>query len=183
MKVRLAAASDLSTILQWREEAAAWLHKRGSDQWSDAGLTRYAFVRRVTESIQAGNTWIVDDDDGTPLGTIAVDSTSDPGLWSPEELERAYVIHRMITDRSAAGRGVGKLMLDHAESLARRDGRRVLILDAWTSNADLHAYYESQGFRYVRTVFGHYTPSATLFERPVAPDCAHNPRKPPPRGV
>ena len=178
MKVRLAAASDLSTILQWREEAAAWLHKRGSDQWSDAGLTRYAFVRRVTESIQAGNTWIVDDDDGTPLGTIAVDSTSDPGLWSPEELERAYVIHRMITDRSAAGRGVGKLMLDHAESLARRDGRRVLILDAWTSNADLHAYYESQGFRYVRTVFGHYTPSATLFERPVAPDVGsgHNPR-------
>ncbi len=73
----------------------------------------------------------------------------------------------MITDRSASGRGVGKMMLDHAETPARRDGRETLILDAWTSNPDLHAYYESQGFRQVRTVTDHYTPSATLFERSV----------------
>lgn len=168
MKIRLAAVADLPTILRWREDAAVWLHRRGSDQWSDAGLTRDAFIHRVTDSIQAGATWIAEDDDGTPLGTIAVDSTSDPGLWRPEELERAYVLHRMITDRSvAAGRGVGALMLDHADRLARRAGRTMLILDAWTSNPNLHAYYESQGFRCVRTVPGHYTPSATLFERPV----------------
>ncbi len=59
-------------------------------------------------------------------------------------------------------------MLDHAENLARRDGRKMFILDAWTSNPDLHAYYESQEFRQVRTVTDHYTPSATLFERPVS---------------
>lgn len=167
MKIRTATVSDLPTILRWREETAAWLHGRGSDQWSDAGLTRDSFIYRVTESIQAGTTWIAEDDDGNPLGTIAVDSTSDPGLWTPEELERAYVIHRMITDRAAAGRGVGAFMLDHAEGVARQHGRNMLILDAWTSNPDLHVYYQSQGFRCVRTVPDHYTPSATLFERPV----------------
>lgn len=120
MKVRPAKADDMLAILRWREEAAHWLHQRGSDQWSDAGLTRNAFI------------------------------------------------HRMITGRSAAGRGVGKLMLDHAENLARRDGRKMFILDAWTSNPDLHAYYESQEFRQVRTVTDHYTSSATLFERPVS---------------
>jgi hypothetical protein len=40
-------------------------------------------------------------------------------------------------------------------------------LDAWTTNRGLHAYYESQGFRHVRTVPNHHTPSATLFERRV----------------
>jgi GNAT superfamily N-acetyltransferase len=165
--MRLATIGDVPAILRWREDAAHWLHQRGSDQWSDAGLSRDAFIHRVTESIHDGDTWIAEDDGGTPLGTIAVDSNPDPGLWTPEELSRAYVIHRMITDRSTSGRGVGKLMLDHAETLARRDGREALILDAWTSNPDLHAYYESQEFRKVRTVPDHHTPSATLFERAV----------------
>ncbi|MGH3686953.1 MAG: GNAT family N-acetyltransferase [Pseudonocardiaceae bacterium] len=155
--------------MRWREDAAHWLNQRGSDQWNNAGLNQDAFRHRVTKSIHDGDTWIAEDDDGTPLGTIAVDSTPDPGLWSPDELRRAYVIHRMITVRSASGRGIGTLMLDHADTLARADGRTALILDAWTSNRDLHAYYESQGFRQVRTVTDHYTPSATLFERAVPP--------------
>jgi GNAT superfamily N-acetyltransferase len=167
VKIRQAMITDIPTILRWREDTAAWLSRRGSDQWNDTGLSRESFTRRVTESVKAGTTWIAESDDGTPLGTIAVDSTSDRGLWTAEELEQAYVIHRMIVDRSAAGRGVGALMLDHAELLARRDGRVRLILDAWTSNRDLHAYYESQGFHFVRTVPDHHTPSATLFERPV----------------
>jgi GNAT superfamily N-acetyltransferase len=165
VKIRKAAIGDLPTICKWREEAAAWLHEQGSDQWSDSGLTREVFIDRVTDSIRAGETWIAEDDDGISLGTIAVDLRSDPGLWSEEELENAFVVHRMITDRSAVGCGVGTQLLDHAERLAWRAGRKMLILDAWSSNRGLHAYYESQGFRYVRTVLGHYTPSATLFER------------------
>lgn len=168
MRIRKAAVEDLPTILRWRAEAATWLYKRGSDQWSDSGLSRDAFTDRVTDSIRAGETWIAEDDDGTPLGTIAVDLRSDPGLWSEEELESSFVVHRMITDRSAVGRGVGTRLLDHAEDFARRAGRKMLILDAWNTNRGLHAYYESQGFRYVRTVVDHHTPSATLFERPVA---------------
>jgi GNAT superfamily N-acetyltransferase len=165
VRIRKAVADDLPTILRWRTEAAAWLRKRGSDQWSDLGLSRDAFIDRVTDSIKAGETWIAEDDDGTSLGTIAVDLSPDPGLWSEEELESAFVVHRMITDRSAVGRGVGARLLDHAEHLARRAGRKRLILDAWSTNRGLHAYYESQGFRHVRTVRDHHTPSATLFER------------------
>lgn len=167
MNIRKAVHDDLSTILRWRTEAAAWLNGQGSDQWSESGLSRDAFIDRVTDSIRTGETWIAEDDDGTALGTIAVDLNSDAGLWAEEELESAFVVHRMITDRSAVGRGVGARLLDHAEDLARQAGRKMLILDAWTSNSGLHAYYESQGFRQVRTVPDHYTPSATLFERPV----------------
>jgi GNAT superfamily N-acetyltransferase len=167
VRIRRAVADDVPTILRWRTEAAAWLHKRGSDQWSDSGLSRDAFIDRVTDSIRAGETWIAEGEDGTPLGTIAVDSNPDSGLWSEEELKISFVVHRMITDRSAVGRGVGTRLLDHAEHLARRAGRKMLILDAWNTNRGLHAYYESQGFRHVRTVPGHHTPSATLFERPV----------------
>lgn len=167
MRIRLARQSDLPTILRWRQEAASWLATIGSDQWSDAGLPQDAFAQRVSDSIDASETWLAEDDDSTPLGTIAIDSTTDPGLWSTDELRNTYVIHRMVIDRAATGRGVGAKLIDHAVHLAQRDGRTRLVLDAWTSNEGLHRYYRSQGFRHVRTVPGHSTPSATLFEREV----------------
>ncbi|MGH3830955.1 MAG: GNAT family N-acetyltransferase [Pseudonocardiaceae bacterium] len=167
MRIRRAQQSDLPTILRWRQEAATWLAEIGTDQWSDAGLTSDSFQRRVSDSIKAGETWIAEDSDGTPLGTIAVDSAADAGLWKPEELHGAYVIHRMIIDRASAGRDVGSTLIDHAARLAQRNGRARLILDAWTTNEALHQYYHCQGFRHVRTVPGHWTPSAALFEREV----------------
>lgn len=65
---------------------------------------------------------------------------SDPGLWNQTELDNAYVIHRMIVPQAAAGRGIGDVLLAHAATLARSNGKSRLILDAWTSNAQLHAY-------------------------------------------
>jgi GNAT superfamily N-acetyltransferase len=167
VKIRRATENDLPTIVRWREERATWLREQGSDQWNDAGLTRDAFVMRVTQSIADGETWMVVNDDDSSLGTIAIDTEADPGLWSQAELSSAYVLHRMISDKSSSGTGIGDAMLEHAEQLARTDGKTRLILDAWTSNEQLHAYYERKGFRYVRTVSGHSTPSATLFERSV----------------
>lgn len=73
----------------------------------------------------------------------------------------------MIIDRTATGRDIGSKLIDHAVHLAQRNGRGRLILDAWTTNEGLHRYYRSQGFRHVRIVPGHWTPSAALFEREV----------------
>jgi GNAT superfamily N-acetyltransferase len=103
--------------------------------------------------------------DGRPVGTIAIDVVGDEGLWSDDELRESYVIHRMMVPRSESGRGIGGLMIDFAEDLARSHGRRKLVLDAWNDNIALHRYYEDLGFRYVRTVVDHWTPSATLFEK------------------
>lgn len=168
MRMRLAVPADLATIAQWREDAARWLATKDTDQWSDAGLTRVEFNKRVLQSIQEAGTWIAEVVDSVPLGTIAIDDhEDDAGLWEAEMLAESLVIHRMIVSRKAAGRGIGTLMLDHAETLARSAGKRWLILDAWSSNTGLHNYYRSQGFTYLKTIENHSTASAALFGRPV----------------
>lgn len=167
MYIRQAHASDLETIVAWRAEAAGWLAEHGHDQWSGAGLADAEFRDRVAESIAAGETWMVIGQRGDLIGTIAVDDDADPGLWSQEEREHAVIAHRMIVPRSAAGLGVGSLLLRQAEIVAEQRERMFIRLDAWTSNEDLHAYYRRAGFRHVRTVDAHHTPSAALFERRV----------------
>lgn len=182
MKIRRARPTDLPAILRWRRDAAAWLSTLGTDQWSDEHYTDL-FDQRVTQSIAHGQTWIAEDHTSTPLGTIAIaiaiDEHPDPDLWTPDELHDAYVLHRMIVDRAATGRGIGATLLDHAEHLARQAGLTKLLLDAWTSNTRLHDYYLAHGFHHIRTVADHITPSAALFARPVrqaSPSPTVNPR-------
>lgn len=168
MKIRQAEHRDVELISQWRQEAAQWLATKGTDQWSNAGITKREFESRVHQSVSEGGTWIVETDHRVPLGTIAIDDhEDDPGLWPTELLRESFVIHRMIVVRQAAGQGIGTLLLEHAENLARSAGKSWLLLDAWTTNRGLHDYYRSQGFTHVRNVAGHSTPSAALFVRRV----------------
>jgi len=183
VRVRPAELGDVNEIVRLRREAAQWLASRGSDQWAGAGrgIDTEEFARRVRQSISAGETWIAEDDRGRVLGTIAIDRRTNPGLWTETELRDSLIIHRMIKDLQAPD-GVGGLLLDHADRVARNKGAKWLRLDAWTTNVDLHRYYRSQGFEHVRTVEGHHTASAALFARPV-PDQALATDTPAPRAL
>lgn len=169
--IEQAQLRDVGAIWMMRSDRAEWIADRGSDQWSDAGLDRDEFVDRVRTSIASGETWVLLEG-GDLLGTIALDQWATPGLWSEEELSDALIVHRMITSRNAAGRGIGSALLRHADRIAATQGLKWLRLDAWTSNYALHRYYQKQGFRHVRTVV-HDSPSAALFERQVQAHPAH----------
>ncbi|WP_181043642.1 GNAT family N-acetyltransferase [Actinokineospora auranticolor] len=158
----------MDLITDWRWEVTDWIHSKGSDQWDSTGLSRDEFQRRISRSIEAGETWLALDNSGEPVGTIAIDLVPDEGLWTGDELSKSYIVHRMMVPRSHAGQGIGKEMIAFAEDLARSHGRQYLVLDAWNTNKSLHEYYESLGFKYVRTVSDHWTPSATLFEKEVS---------------
>lgn len=168
MIIRRATAEDVPTIVELRERRAEWLASLGSDQWQETGLDRETFKRRVRDSIAAGETWMATEDDGAVLGTACGDQHANPGLWSAEELRTALIIHRMISYPEAAGQGVGGRLLDHLAEVAEQRGLDWLRLDAWTTNTDLHAYYQHLGFRLVRIVPDYSTRSAALFERPAS---------------
>lgn len=167
MIIRQATASDLDTIIAMRQERSRWLAGQGSDQWQ-VGLTTDGFAERVRTSIAAGQTYMAVDEHGEVLGTIAIDTWTNPGLWSEQDLAESVIVHRMITWRHAAGQGVGNVLLELANKVALRAGRRWVRLDAWTSNNGLHDYYRSAGFRHVRTIDEHQSKSTALFEREAA---------------
>lgn len=150
-------------IVTWRRQTSDWLARRGYDQWNDDGLSRAEFTDRVHTSVQAGETWLAIVG-CIPAGTIAVDERTDDGLWTPSELRESVIVHRMIANPTHPNpRGVGVALLDVADEVARVRRKRWVRLDAWTSNHDLHRYYERQGFTHVRTAGGR--PSGALFQR------------------
>ncbi|WP_024800360.1 GNAT family N-acetyltransferase [Nocardia sp. BMG51109] len=166
-RIRRAQPADLGTICRLRLQRTGWLAARGSDQWTreGRGLPIESFARAVDHAMRAGETWIAEVD-GEAAGTITVNERADDGLWSPGELADAVIVHYMIVDLRFAGLHVGTTLLAHAAALARSRRRTWVRLDAWTTNAELHAYYRGAGFHLARIAGPEVSgPSAALFER------------------
>jgi GNAT superfamily N-acetyltransferase len=159
-----ATINDLPTVLAMREEASAWLSERSIDQWREPWPNQEAMVKRTAASIQAGETWMARDETGASAATVALDTFSDPRLWTPQEQQdRALYLHRLIVRRGWSG--LGSKILDWACDKAAQLGKELIRIDVWTHNEPLHRYYLSNGFEHVRTIDLEDYPSGALFQR------------------
>ncbi|MFG2441013.1 GNAT family N-acetyltransferase [Streptomyces sp. NPDC048508] len=147
MIVTAAEPNDVTTLLDFRDQAAAWLRSLGSDQWS-----RPYPADKLLATIEAGTVFMLRDGQAT-AGTITVSQNAEAGLWTDGELrEPSMFINKLTIAREYAGQDHGGHLLDWAGDRAHRVGALWLRLDAWTSNAALQRYYLAHGFSHVRTV-------------------------------
>jgi GNAT superfamily N-acetyltransferase len=175
--LRLATPGDLDEVRGLVREAAEWLRtSKNTDQWAKPWPDRARKRERILNDLLKGKTWLVWDGP-TAAATITVD-TEDPldeneqPVWpAHRRREPALYVRRVVVSRNYAGLGLGAALLDWAADVAKRDHEAALIrVDVWTTNRDLHAYYEGQHFtrcagRDPRELRNY--PSQALFERTV----------------
>ncbi|WP_327235978.1 GNAT family N-acetyltransferase [Streptomyces sp. NBC_01317] len=147
MIIMAAEPRDLTRLLAFREEAAAWLRALGSDQWS-----RPYPADKLLTTIEAGRVFMLRDG-RTTAATITLTPDAEAGLWSDSELtEPSMFVNKLTVAREYAGQNLGGRLLDWAGDRAHRAGAEWLRLDAWTMNEALQRYYLAHGFSHVRTV-------------------------------
>ncbi len=168
---------DLDEVRGLVREAAEWLRSnKDTDQWANPWPDRAGQQERILNDLLKGKTWIVRDGT-TAAATITVDTeepldlNNEPVWPAHKRHEPALYVRRVIVSRRYAGLGLGAALLDWAADVAERDHKVTLIrIDVWTTNKDLHAYYEGQRFtrcqgRDPRELDNY--PSQALFEREV----------------
>lgn len=157
--IRRAAPSDLDAFLDVLAAATARLHARGINQWPP----RFA-PSKVLPDIEAGRAYIVCDGHEA-VGTTILSTNGDTDFWTPSELADPACYVSKIATANGYG-GLGSALLDWCGRETAQLGGKLLRLDAWRTNSDLHKYYLSQGFQHVRTVVLAHRNSGALFERP-----------------
>lgn len=166
---------DLDAVCGLVREAAEWLRtSKNTDQWAKPWPDRARRRERMLDDLLKGKTWLAWDGE-TAVATITVDpdepvDLNDQPVWPEHERHRpALYVRRVVVARSYAGCGLGAALLDWAADVAKRDHGAVLIrIDVWTTNLELHAYYQGQRFarlpgRELRALAAY--PSQALFER------------------
>ncbi|MFD3498594.1 GNAT family N-acetyltransferase [Streptomyces sp. NPDC058678] len=147
MIITPAEPHDVTKLLVFRQEAAAWLRDMGSDQWS-----RPYPADKLLATIEAGTVFMLRDGH-TTAATITLTPQAEENLWTDDELaEPSMFVNKLTVAREYAGQNLGGRLLDWASDRAHRAGARWVRLDAWTTNEGLQRYYLNQGFTHVRTV-------------------------------
>lgn len=62
--------------------------------------------------------------------------------------DEVAVIHILAVNPDYRGQGFGKRLIDEAVSIARKNGKKALRLDALASNSPAHRLYKNKGFVY-----------------------------------
>jgi GNAT superfamily N-acetyltransferase len=168
-------SGDLDAVSGLVREAAEWLRtSKTTDQWAKPWPDRIRQRERMLNDLLKGKTWSVWDGE-TAVATITVDTDepvdlSEQPIWPEHERHRsALYVRRVVVARTHSGCGLGAALLDWAADVAKRDhGAALIRIDVWTTNLELHAYYEGQRFtrlrgRNPRELAGY--PSQALFER------------------
>ncbi|MFB7334941.1 GNAT family N-acetyltransferase [Streptomyces adustus] len=154
MIITPAEPHDVTKLLTFRQEAAAWLRDLGSDQWS-----RPYPADKLLATIEAGAVFMLRDAH-TTAATITLTPDAEDGLWTEDELtEPSMFINKLTVAREYAGQNLGGRLVDWACDRAYRAGAKWVRLDAWTTNEGLQRYYLGQGFTYVRTVREGFAPN------------------------
>jgi GNAT superfamily N-acetyltransferase len=125
---------------------------KNTDQWAKPWPSRVGHKERIRNDLLRGKTWLVWDDK-TVAATITID-TDEPvsaqgrPIWPAHKRgEAALYVRRVIVRRKYSGLRLGAGLLDWAADVAKRDyGATLIRIDVWTTNTELHAYYEEQGF-------------------------------------
>jgi ribosomal protein S18 acetylase RimI-like enzyme len=173
-RIRAARPDDLAGILRLIGSSAAWLREqKATDQWARPWPNRGDRDARIAQGIEDGLTWMVEDNEGTLIGTVTCREHGNDKLWTAAEMaERAVYVSRLIVSRDHAGLGIGAALIHWAAARAVDEwGAAWTRVDVWTTNTALHQYYKAQGFEHLRTLEFEDPweyPSAALFQRPTA---------------
>jgi ribosomal-protein-alanine N-acetyltransferase len=149
-RLRRGTPDDASAVLALFDEAVAWLAARGrTDQWGAQPFSERPPARTMVDRIAGSDGFVVAvepvEGGERVVGAIVVEDHPTTYVAGAAEPER--FIHLLITSRTAAGRGLGQLLLTHARDRCRRERVELLRVDCFGGgDRRLVAWYESQGF-------------------------------------
>ncbi|MGH2515111.1 MAG: GNAT family N-acetyltransferase [Ktedonobacterales bacterium] len=139
ISIERATDGDAAAFVELHEEAARWLWERDIHQWKPGAFQ----VEWLRGPIERGEVYLVKED-GIPIATLIL-QWSDEYTWGTRPPDAGY-IHGVRVRRAAAGRGIGRALLDWAEREIARAGRPYARLDCIAENPRLCAYYTDAGY-------------------------------------
>lgn len=144
MKIRIAKAEDIKSLMEVTRRCIKNLDDNGIYQWDDI----YPSGKDFHEDIAEQSLYVITDDAGDSIsGSICINEVEYPGYenaqWSGSEF---FVIHKMIIDPLYESRGHGKFAMNFAEKLAASTKRDSLRLDCFKKNIRANRFYQACGY-------------------------------------
>jgi GNAT superfamily N-acetyltransferase len=135
MRIRAARFDDLAALVELERAAGELFRPLGMDVVADDDP---GSVEELAPYADGGRAFVAVGHDDRPLGYVLLDV-----------VDAAAHIRQISVHPSSARRGIGRALIDRAESWARERGLPLLTLTTYTDVPWNGPYYERLGFRYL----------------------------------
>lgn len=144
---RLTTKAEVPKLLAMITAAKAFLKQQGSPQWQNGqGPNESVLLADIARQ----ESYVLESQ-GMIIGTAALVRGNDPvyqkieGKWLNDSTN--YIaIHHVAVDQTIRGQGIGKELLAHCITEAKRLGYRDIRIDTYPSNAIMRHLIEEAGF-------------------------------------
>ncbi|GAA5127400.1 GNAT family N-acetyltransferase [Luteolibacter yonseiensis] len=127
------------------------LLSQGIHQWDHI----YPDISFVEADARAGTLHLIREN-GVCVGCVSLDDEQ-PDAYAAMPWKcstgRAMVMHRLAVRPDRQGRGIGRMLMDHAEAHARQSGFSCIRLDTYTGNPRALSMYARRGYEPVGQVW------------------------------
>jgi ribosomal protein S18 acetylase RimI-like enzyme len=163
----IGVTQDTDASITVIRHVAEWLQKTGleTDGWWDPANMNLDFLGQYAKPDE----FYVAIVDGEPAAAAIIQQEQTAQDWSSVDegsTPPAMYLHWLAVEREHSGEGLPKVLIDHAEELARQKGLPVIRLDTNADEPKLCKIYEELGFKRVNVISeaGHNT---ALYEKTV----------------
>jgi GNAT superfamily N-acetyltransferase len=143
--IRRAVSSDAETLLALVRDCVAAMRAANIEQWDEV----YPNAETIACDTEASTLNVLLEGD-TIIACITIDSNMD-AMWQGMDWsagsEPAAAVHRLMVHPSQQGRGLARVLMSHAESVAIEQGCRSIRLDTFLQNPAAMALYPLLGYR------------------------------------
>ncbi len=140
--MRRATVEDLGLVLDLLAEGARYARSLGIDQWPERFPEELIVSGIERDEVFVG---VIGD---MVVSTLSL-TWSDEDFWGSHDGQAGYV-HRLAVNSERRGDGLGRRLLDWAQTEIDRANRNLLRLDCLASNAALRTWYETIRFVHQR---------------------------------
>jgi len=139
LSIRRADVSDIATVQRlahriWHDHYPGIITREQIDYMLERGYSREALSPFATDPTRG---LALADDDGETVGFAA---------WYPQGEPATMKLDKLYVLPARHGRGIGRALIEHVASAARRSGCRTLILNVNRDNVGAVRAYERCGF-------------------------------------
>ena len=144
MIIRKAENNALDDIMQVYKSCVSSMISLGIDQWDET----YPNPGIIEQDLEIGDYYVGLIDNEIVAG-IKIDSVQDPTYLTIDWVDKTnnfMVVHRLCSKTEVWNQGVGKKMMDFAESLAKKNNCVSMRLDTYINNPKAIAFYKRLGY-------------------------------------
>lgn len=149
--IRKAVLSDLAAVVELCENAKENMICNGILQWDEAYPKKQVFAQDIAE----GNLFLMVAEDALLLGCAVLNDSQDVEYgeidWQYNDVS-VSVIHRLMVNPKAEGKGAAYALLQFAEQEAARRACGAIRLDAFAKNERALRLYERNGYNVRGTI-------------------------------